>query len=136
MAIAQSLRKRPRLSPFPKRTPLKIAAWKCCDHFGGALGLELVFESVVMGSTSPSLKLESAWRLCTVPVTEGYSMNFLTAPESHRRPNAQHGRGCIVAGGCEAGLDALCGYAAGCSSAQRRPLAPGRLVILPVAPVM
>lgn len=50
MAIPQSLR--PRVPPLPKRTPLKIVAWKCCADFDGALNLELVavVEPVVMGS--------------------------------------------------------------------------------------
>ncbi len=64
MAIPQSLRKRPRLSPLPERTPLKIAAWKCCADFGGALGLGLVvdFEPVVMGSRC-DVDLSVVWAL-------------------------------------------------------------------------
>jgi hypothetical protein len=51
VAILQSLRKRPRLSPLPKRNPLKIAAWESYADFGGALVLGLVvFEPVVIKS--------------------------------------------------------------------------------------
>ena len=64
VTVPQTLRKRPRLSPLPKRTSLKIAAWKCCADFGGALdlGLVVVVEPRVMGSWC-NADVSAAWAL-------------------------------------------------------------------------